>query len=109
MAGKRAVSLRPEWGKGYSRAGVAALHGGDEEAAYWFYANGLKREPSNGELLKGRDACIRAMMAASTARHKKRVERFHRDAARPPARVFAVSDVHYDHPGTRYFLLLALL
>lgn len=35
---KRAVSIRPEWAKGYSRAGLAALNGGDEESAYWFYA-----------------------------------------------------------------------
>ena len=51
--GKRAISLQPQWGKAYSRAGFAALHAGDEEAAYWFYANGLKAEPSNAELVRG--------------------------------------------------------
>ena len=99
--GKRAVSIRPEWGKGYSRAGLAALNGGDEESAYWFYSNGLKRDPSNSELLKGRDACIRQLMQVDTARYKRRIERYKRDAERPPARVFAVSDVHYDHPGAK--------
>jgi tetratricopeptide (TPR) repeat protein len=131
--GKRCVSINPEWGKGYSRAGLAALNGGDEESAYWstpdgsqhrchalplrqrtrltmaralwsggrFYANGLKKEPSNNDMLKGRDACIRALMTVSTARYRRRVERFKRDAERKPARVFAVSDVHYDHPGAK--------
>ena len=32
---KRAISLKPGWGKAYSRAGLAALSAGDEEAAYW--------------------------------------------------------------------------
>ena len=99
--GKRAVSLQPKWGKAYSRAGLAALKGADEEASYWFYANGLRYDPSNSELLRGRDACLQALMAIDTARHRRRVERYHRDADRPPARVFAVSDVHYDHPGAK--------
>ena len=99
--GKRAISLQPAWGKAYSRAGLAALKGGDEEAAYWFYANGLKREPSNAELLRGRDSTLAALMAYESARNKRRMERFQRDANRPPARVFAVSDVHYDHPGAK--------
>ena len=99
--GKRAVSLRPKWGKGYSRAGLAALKGRDEEAAYWFYANGLRYEPSNDELLRGRDACLEALRAAGTARDQRRAARFEMDACRPPARVFAVSDVHYDHPGAK--------
>ena len=99
--GKRAVSLQPQWSKGYSRAGLAALKGGDEEAAYWFYSNGLKREASNAELLRGRDSTLHALRSLHTARSKRRLERFHRDAKRPPARVFAVSDVHFDHPGAK--------
>ena len=50
------------WGKGYSRAGLAALKGRDEEAAYWFYANGLKWDPGNTDLLRGRDAGIQAVI-----------------------------------------------
>ena len=99
--GKRAVSLQPKWGKGYSRAGLAALKGSDEEASYWFYANGLRYDPSNTELLRGRDACLQALRAVGTARHQRRLERYNRDKDRPPARVFAVSDVHYDHPGAK--------
>jgi len=99
--GKRAVSLQPGWGKAYSRAGLAALKGGDEEAAYWFYSNGLKKEAANSELLRGRDSTLQQLMVAQSARHKRRIERFLRDAERPPARVFAVSDVHYDHPGAK--------
>lgn len=57
---KRAITLRPNWGKAYSRAGLAALKGGDEEAAYWFYCNGLTKEPSNVELLNGRNATLQA-------------------------------------------------
>ena len=38
---------------------------------------------------------------STTARNARRVERFKRDAGRPPARVFAVSDVHYDHAGAK--------
>lgn len=30
---KRAIALRPAWGKAYSRAGLAALSGGDEARA----------------------------------------------------------------------------
>ena len=99
--GKRAVSLQPAWGKAYSRAGLAALKGGDEEASYWFYSNGLLKEPSNAELLRGRDSTLQALYALHSARNRRRVERFERDAHRPAARVFAVSDVHYDHPGAK--------
>jgi len=97
--GKRAISLRPSWGKAYSRAGLAALSGGDEEGAYWYFANGLRREPQSPELAKGREGALAALCSASTARHKRRLERAAMDASRPPARIFAVSDVHYDHPG----------
>ena len=103
--GKRAVSLAPNWGKAYSRCGVAALELNDEESSYWFYAFGLKRDPAGGdqalELRRGRDAALKAMMGANTARMKRRRERCRRDAGRPPARVFAVSDVHYDHAGAK--------
>ena len=47
--GKRAVSLAPNWGKAYSRCGVAALELNDEESSYWFYAFGLKRDPAGGD------------------------------------------------------------
>ena len=40
-------------------------------------------------------------MGANTARMRRRRERCRRDAGRPPARVFAVSDVHYDHAGAK--------
>ena len=98
---KCALSLQPDWGEAYSRAGLAALKGGDEEEAYWFYANGLKRDPSNVELLGGRSSTLHALRALSSARNRRNIERFHRDANRPAARVFAVSDVHFDHPGAR--------
>ena len=55
---KRALALKPSWGKAYSRSGFAALHGGDAEAAYWFYANGLAVEPSSAELFRGRQSAI---------------------------------------------------
>ena len=54
-----------------------------------------------GELLSGRESTLRALCAFESARNVRRHERFARDAERPPARVFAVSDVHYDHPGAR--------
>ena len=40
-------------------------------------------------------------MGANTARMRRRRERCRRDAGRLPARVFAVSDVHYDHAGAK--------
>ena len=46
---KRVISLQPRSGTGYTQAGLAALRANDEEAAYWFFANGLRVEPSNGE------------------------------------------------------------
>ena len=98
---KCALSLQPDWGKAYSRAGLAALKGGDEEEAYWFYVNGLKKDPSNAALLGGRSSTLQALCALSSARNRRSIERFHRDAKRPAARVFAVSDVHFDHPGAR--------
>ena len=59
------------------------------------------RTQSNGELVRGRDACLQALRQADTTRNEKRRQRFEMDADRPPARVFAVSDVHYDHPGAK--------
>ena len=98
---KRAISLQGKWGKAYSRAGFAALKLEDTEAAYWFYSNGLRWEPSHAELRNGRGATLHALQQMSTARNARRLERFKRDAARAPARVFGVSDVHYDHPGAK--------
>lgn len=99
--GKRAIALQPSWGKAYSRCGLASLRGGDAEGAYWFYANGLRHEPSDAELLQGRHAALRALAGTDTQRHKRRAAACARDAQRPPARLFVVSDVHYDHPGAR--------
>ena len=101
QAGKRAVALDPSWGKAYSRCGVASLRGGDVEGAYWFYANGLRHEPRDAELLQGRHAALRALAETDTPRHERRVAACTRDARRPPARLLVVSDVHYDHPGAR--------
>ena len=98
---KRAISLQSRWGKAYSRAGLAALKLCDEETAYWFYSNGLRHEAANSELLNGRHSAMQALLAVDSTRNKRAVERFTRDAKRPPARVFAISDVHYDHAGAK--------
>lgn len=79
--GKRAISLLPDWGKGYSRAGLSALKGGDEEAAYWFYCNGLKKEPTNSELLNGRTSVLQARRSAQLA-SRVTLPRLPRSAAR---------------------------
>ena len=75
-----APSPAPNWGKAYSRCGVAALELNDEESSYWFCAFGLKRDPAGGdqalELRRGRDAALKALMGANTARMRRR-----RDAA----------------------------
>ena len=42
-----------------------------------------------------------ALWAAESARNSARRAACARDADRPPARIFACSDVHYDHPGAR--------
>ena len=99
--GKRAIALRPGWGKPYSRCGFAALSDGDCESAYWFYVNGLRQEPKNSELIRGRGSALAALASAANARHTRRIARCRLDAERAPARIFAVSDVHYDHPGAR--------
>lgn len=44
---------------------------------------------------------VQALFSVNSARNRRRVERFTRDAERPPARIFAVSDVHFDHPGAK--------
>jgi hypothetical protein len=59
----------------------------------------LQREPLSPELSKGREGALAALCSASASRQKERIRRCGLDAARPPARIFAVSDVHYDHPG----------
>uniref|UniRef100_A0A7S4BN38 Calcineurin-like phosphoesterase domain-containing protein n=1 Tax=Chrysotila carterae TaxID=13221 RepID=A0A7S4BN38_CHRCT len=98
---KRAIALAGTWPKGYSRAGYAALQGGDEEAAYWFYSNGLRWDAQNVELTRGRSAAMQQINSVGTRRYRRQLERYRRDAHLPPARVFAVSDVHYDHAGAR--------
>ena len=97
---KRALSLSPKWPKAYSRAGLAALRLRDEEAAYWFYSNGARHELTH-EMVNGRMSAMEALLALDSTRNRRAVERFKRDAARPPKRLFAISDVHYDHAGAK--------
>jgi predicted phosphodiesterase len=44
---------------------------------------------------------FQGLLDGGSARNQNLAERCKRDASRAPARLFAISDVHYDHPGAR--------
>ena len=70
---EKCVSLKPDWGKGYSRLGAAHFYADHYQAAITAYTSGLEIEPSNATLAEGLAAAKAAAAAAAAA------------AAEPPA------------------------
>jgi len=51
--GLKCIEVKPDWGKGYSRAGCALFSMGRYQEAQKIYQEGLKRDPLNSELKSG--------------------------------------------------------
>ncbi|KAJ8602512.1 hypothetical protein CTAYLR_001279 [Chrysophaeum taylorii] len=82
------------------RAAVARLEAASSQrvATYWACAEAARREGTPA----ARQAVVDALAELiSEPRRERDTENFGKDAARPSTRVFAVSDVHFDHPGAR--------
>lgn len=94
---RRAIDRDPHWAEAYVRAAEAATAAGRRpEDIYWFRAKAADLEPT----LANRRAVVKALenLVSTGWRHSDRT-RFARDASRLSTRIWAVSDVHFDHPG----------
>ena len=63
---EKCVSLKPDWGKGYSRLGAAHFYAEHHQAAITAYTSGLEIEPSNATLAEGLAAAKAAAAAAAS-------------------------------------------
>ena len=95
---RHAIELAPSWARGYLRA-AAALAGARRHAhAYWYHARAVLVDSTSSEARRGAVTTLAALVDAGSQVCERR---YARDAALSSARVFAVSDVHFDHPGAR--------
>ena len=98
--GEQAVAAKPDFPKAHSRLGTALLGMGLTERAYAAFAQALRLEGTDQAALRGRTACLGLLpMWRSQPARRRLHERFGADRFRPPGstRVYAVSDLHYDH------------
>lgn len=102
----RATEHKPDYAKAHCRVGAAALGLCKTEQAYQAFAAALKEEEKNRTARRGREVCLGLMPYWESQASMRRRARFARDAHRPPGttRVFALSDVHFDHPGVEEWL-----
>jgi len=95
-----AVAAKEDFPKAHCRRGMALLGSGLNEDAYVAFARALALEPNDPVALKGRQACISLLPLWSSQRAARwQRRRFGADLARPSGstKVYAVSDVHFDH------------
>mmetsp|Transcript_19686 Transcript_19686/g.61869 ORF Transcript_19686/g.61869 Transcript_19686/m.61869 type:complete len:711 (-) Transcript_19686:38-2170(-) len=98
--GRAAVGVAPTWAKAHNRLGVALLGAGQTEQAYTEFAWSLVIDNGNDVARSGQEACLTMLPRWQSLPARRRLEeRFGADLGRPRAstRVFAISDLHYDH------------
>jgi len=99
-----ALPGREDWIKGHVRLGAALLAAGRPDEAYPHFAKAKNTipldAPDTDPIKRGLKASLILSGCWNTPAAEKRRARFWRDAGRPPnkTRVYAISDVHFDHP-----------
>eukprot|EP00656_Telonema_subtile_P035109 TRINITY_DN39109_c0_g1_i1.p1 TRINITY_DN39109_c0_g1~~TRINITY_DN39109_c0_g1_i1.p1 ORF type:complete len:545 (+),score=183.82 TRINITY_DN39109_c0_g1_i1:142-1776(+) len=95
---QRVVALTPQWVRGYTRCGAALQGLGQLEQAYWHYAKARAMQPQDSAVQQACAGLLRMLCAwDSVVATKRRNKAAAQDAGVVKARVFAISDVHYDH------------
>mmetsp|Transcript_123570 Transcript_123570/g.238303 ORF Transcript_123570/g.238303 Transcript_123570/m.238303 type:complete len:1377 (-) Transcript_123570:100-4230(-) len=97
---RQAVAVSSLFVKARHRLGTALLGSGLHEQAYCEFAIGLQMDPKDQLLRRGRDACLGVLpLWQSTDARARFRARFTRDMTRPKGstRIFAISDIHFDH------------
>ncbi|CAE7225372.1 dnajc7, partial [Symbiodinium microadriaticum] len=96
---KEAVAAQPGLSSAHSQLGVALLGSGFHQEAYVQFARGFQLDSEHKPSIKGRNTCLKEMVAwksaSATARYQNR---FWLDLRRPKGstRIFAISDLHFD-------------
>jgi len=98
---QRAVGAKKEYSKAWSRLGLAQLGCTMNEQAYQSFAKALELDEKNQSARKGREVCLGLIPRWESPVSVWRRSRFYQDAHRPlgSTRVYAMSDIHYDHAG----------
>ena len=96
---KEAVAAQPGLSSAHSQLGVALLGSGFHQEAYIQFAKGVQLNSEHKLSIKGRNTCLKEMLAwksaSATARYQSR---FWLDLRRTKGstRIFAISDLHFD-------------
>lgn len=95
-----AVKARPDFAKAHCRLGTALLGSQRCEEAYVAFARAAKLDDTSKCASQGRQQCLAEMLLWRSLRARTRLERnCFLDMKRPShsTRIFAVSDIHFDH------------
>mmetsp|Transcript_27616 Transcript_27616/g.91728 ORF Transcript_27616/g.91728 Transcript_27616/m.91728 type:complete len:1393 (+) Transcript_27616:100-4278(+) len=99
--GREAVSAQPALAAARCQLGAALLGAGMHQEGYVEFAKALQLEQDgHARARKGRNACLQEMLLWKSASANARFQsRFFIDLRRPrnTTRVFALSDIHFDH------------
>jgi len=93
------VEAKVDFAKAHCRLGVALLGSRQCEKAYTHFTKSLLLRDEYPEARRGRNECLAEMLRYRSIRAEARRRRRFMDAKRPKGttRVFAISDVHFDH------------
>mmetsp|Transcript_91209 Transcript_91209/g.144064 ORF Transcript_91209/g.144064 Transcript_91209/m.144064 type:complete len:1338 (+) Transcript_91209:139-4152(+) len=96
--GRKAIAAKSDFEKAHSKLGTALLGAGLTEQAYTEFARALYIKGDNQAALSGRQACLSMLPLCRSLSAKKRTRnRLTMDLTRPSTKIYAISDVFFDH------------
>jgi UDP-2,3-diacylglucosamine pyrophosphatase LpxH len=96
--GRKAVAAKGDFTTAHTKLGTALLGLGRTEEAYGCFAKAMAQDSQGRKAASGRQACLGLLpLWKSISAKKRHRNRFAVDLIRPTARIYAISDVFFDH------------
>lgn len=98
---EQAIEVKEDFAQAYCRLGVAQLASGQHTEAYLSFSKAKALDENAMNFRVGRENAMALIPLWECPSSIRRRGRFLRDSHRDPSttKIFAISDVHYDHPG----------